>query len=82
MGISINSMPIKNNIQKFREEKGLTQSELAAALGVTRTYLYKLESGKYSPGPMLKLKICSFFGKSIREIFYISQGSESKKESI
>jgi transcriptional regulator with XRE-family HTH domain len=35
-------------IRHFRQETGLTQAELAAQVGVQRTYLSKLENGDMS----------------------------------
>ncbi len=65
--------PIRNNIKSFREQRGLTQEELAGKLGIIRTYLSKLENQKFSPGPELMANICSFFGTSLGEMFYISK---------
>ena len=62
---------IKNSIQKYRVVSGLDQQSLADLLGVTRTYLSKLENQKFSPGPELMAKICLFFGKKLGEVFYI-----------
>lgn len=69
--------PVKNNIQKLRETKGMNQEELAAILGVTRTYLSKLENQRFSPGPGLMLKVCLYFGKELGEVFYIGGGGGS-----
>lgn len=73
----INNVPITNNIQLLRESRGINQDKLAEALGVTRTYLSKLENQKFSPGPKLMQRICSFFGKELGEVFFISVGSEN-----
>lgn len=70
----ITSIPIKNNIQKFREAKGINQDDLAVVLGVTRTYLSKLENQKFSPEPGLMLRVCSYFGRELGEMFYINKG--------
>ena len=70
----IKEVPIKNNIQKFRTLKDLNQDKLAAAIGVTRTYLSKLENQKFSPGPGLMQKVCSYFGVTLGEMFYIEGG--------
>lgn len=52
----------------------MNQDELAEILGVTRTYLSKLENQRFSPGPGLMLKICLYFGKELGEVFYIGGG--------
>lgn len=70
-------IPVKNNIQKLREAREINQDELAHILGVTRTYLSKLENQRFSPGPGLMMKICLYFGKELGEVFYIGGGGGS-----
>jgi putative transcriptional regulator len=62
---------IKNNIQKFREEKEVNQEQMAVELGIQRTYLSKLENQKFPPGPGLMAKICKYFNKQLGEVFYV-----------
>jgi XRE family transcriptional regulator of biofilm formation len=38
-------MQLGRTLQKLREKKGITQVELARTVGVTQTYIAKLESG-------------------------------------
>ncbi len=71
------NIPIKNNIKKLRESRGLNQDDLAKVLGVARTYLSKLENQRFSPGPGLMQKVCLFFGKELEEVFYIAGGDGS-----
>lgn len=78
-GDFINQVPIKNNIQKYREIKCINQEDLAAVLGITRPYLSKLENQKFTPGPELMKKVCIYFGASLGEIFYIN-GEVSKND--
>lgn len=46
-----------NNIRLIREQKGLTQGELAESAGIGRPYLSRVENGKYNPGICLLLRI-------------------------
>jgi predicted transcriptional regulator len=41
---------VMNLVQCIRESKGVTQSELAKAIGVSQAYISQLESGKRNPG--------------------------------
>lgn len=41
---------IRNNVKKYRRQKGLTSSELATAIGVTDEYMRRLESQKSNCG--------------------------------
>jgi len=60
---------MKNRLRELREERGLTQEELAKALGVTRQTIISIERGKYDPSLRLAFKIARFFGKAIEEVF-------------
>jgi putative transcriptional regulator len=60
---------MKNRLRELREERGLTQEELAKALGVTRQTIIAIERGKYDPSLRLAFKIARFFGKRIEEVF-------------
>ena len=43
-----NAQALGKAIKHFREQAGLTQSELAARVGIQRSYLAELESGQVS----------------------------------
>ncbi|HDZ35911.1 MAG TPA: transcriptional regulator [Thermococcus sp.] len=60
---------MKNRLRELREAKGLTQEELAKALGVTRQTIIAIEKGKYDPSLRLAFKIARFFNRTIEEIF-------------
>lgn len=62
---------VVNTIEKFRKIQGLTQEELAQAVGVTRQTIIALEKGNYTPSVLLALKIAKFFCVPIEEIFNI-----------
>ena len=58
-----------SKIQEMRKEKGVTQSEFADALGVTRQTIISLENGRYNASLMLAHKIAEYFGTTIEEVF-------------
>lgn len=75
--ITVASQPqLKNHIQQHREQRGLNQDQLATQLGLTRTYLSKLENQKFPPSPGLMTRVCQFFGKELGEMFYIDKGGK------
>lgn len=55
----------KDRIRKLREEKGLTQEELAKILGISRATLASWETGRREPDFETTSKIAEFFGVSI-----------------
>jgi len=60
---------MRNILRKLREERGLTQEELAKALGVTRQTIIAIEKGRYDPSLRLAFKIARFFGVKIEDVF-------------
>ena len=69
---------MKNRLRELREAKGLTQEELAKALGVTRQTIIAIEKGKYDPSLRLAFKIARFFGVKIEDVF-IYEGDENAR---
>jgi putative transcriptional regulator len=65
------TVKIENNIQELRTGKGLTQQELAEAVGVTRATVVALESGDYNPSLELAFRLSKFFNKKIDDLFRV-----------
>lgn len=62
---------ISNTVHDFRTKAGLTQEQLAAAVGVTRQTVIAIEKGNYTPSVGLALKIAHVFKRSVEDIFTI-----------
>ncbi|RFA25569.1 transcriptional regulator [Alkalilimnicola ehrlichii] len=58
-----------NHIRAHRKARGLTQAELAAAMGVSRNTINSIEVGRYVPSLALALALARFFGKHVEELF-------------
>lgn len=56
---------LAENIRTYRKERGLTQEQLAEALGVTTGAVYKWESEKSMPEIGMLMEIADFFDMSI-----------------
>ncbi|MGX7199989.1 helix-turn-helix transcriptional regulator [Enterococcus nangangensis] len=63
---------MKNQVKQLRVAAGLTQSQLAEAVGVSPRTIISLEKGIYKPSIMLAYKISLLFQKSIEEIFQLA----------
>jgi putative transcriptional regulator len=61
---------MNNEIRRLREEQGLSQAALGAALGVSRQTVNSLESGRYDPSLPLAFAIARHFQLPIEEIFH------------
>lgn len=58
-------MNIGNNISALRKEKGITQEELAKALGVSAQAVSKWENNSSCPDVSLLTSIADYFGVSV-----------------
>jgi putative transcriptional regulator len=61
--------PIANNVRAEREARGMTQSELGAAIGLTRQTVAAIEQRRYSPSLEAAFRIARLFGLSVDELF-------------
>ena len=65
---------MKTKIRLFRQEKGITQQELAESVGVTRQTINALENARYNPSLLLAYKISKTLGKdTIEEVFLFNE---------
>ena len=70
---------MKNRLRELREERGLTQEELAKTLGVTRQTIIAIEKGRYDPSLRLAFKMARFFNVKIEDIFiYEGENDEGR----
>ena len=61
---------LKNNLKQLRAEKGLSQSELAEMVGVSRNTISSIETGQFSPTAKLALILCIALDQKFEDIFY------------
>jgi putative transcriptional regulator len=60
---------VQNRVRELRSERGLSQADLAAALGVSRQTVISIENGRYSPSLPLAFQIARFFETSVDLMF-------------
>ncbi len=58
-----------NRLRELRAERGWSQSDLGAQLGVSRQSVNAIETGKYDPSLPLAFRIARVFGQPIEAIF-------------
>lgn len=66
---------MKNRLRLLRAERGLSQADLAAALGVSRQTVNAVETGRFDPSLPLAFAIARTFSLRIEEIFIDEQGA-------
>lgn len=63
---------IQNTVCELRNERGLTQEELARRLNVTRQTVISLEKNRYTPSLDMAFRVAILFGKTVEEVFRYS----------
>jgi putative transcriptional regulator len=58
-----------NDVKERRAARGLSQRELAAALGVSRQTINSIEKGRYVPSLALALSLARYFETTVEEMF-------------
>lgn len=79
----MNALRISENIMHLRKQKGITQDEVAAFLGVTKASVSKWENGQSMPDIMLLPEIATYFGVTVDELLgYEPQLSKEQIQKI
>ncbi|MFR3921750.1 MAG: helix-turn-helix transcriptional regulator [Dysosmobacter welbionis] len=61
---------LKNRLKVARAEKGLSQTQLAELVGVSRNTISSIEPGQFNPTAKLALILCIALDKKFEELFY------------
>lgn len=61
---------LKNKLKEIRAEKGLSQSELAEMVGVSRNTISSIETGQFCPTAKLALILCIALDKKFEDVFF------------
>lgn len=64
---------MKNDLSERREAEGLSQGDLASAVGVTRQTINAIERNRYDPSLELAYKLATHFECHIEDIFDLDQ---------
>lgn len=61
---------LKNRLKQARNERKLSQSQLAELVGVSRNTISSIETGQFNPTAKLALVLCIALDKKFEELFY------------
>lgn len=64
------NLVLKNHMRQVRDEKKLSQAQLAALVGVSRNTISSIETGQFNPTAKLALILCIALDKKFEELFY------------
>jgi putative transcriptional regulator len=60
---------MRNQVREQRTQRGLSQAEVASALGVSRQTVISIENGRYLPSLPLAFRIARLFGMPVEKMF-------------
>jgi putative transcriptional regulator len=72
---SAERLTVTNRVRQLRQDRGLSQGDLAGELQVSRQTVNAIEAGRYLPSLPLALVIARLFDASVEEVFVL--GGES-----
>ena len=67
---------MENEVRRLRTERGLSQSALGEALGVSRQTVNSLEAGRYDPSLPLAIRLARFFGTPVEDLFHLPPAAD------
>lgn len=60
---------MRNLVRSLRQDRGLSQADLATAVGVSRQTINSIEQGRYVPSLPLALALGRFFETRVEKMF-------------
>ena len=63
-------LELKNRLKEARCAAGLSQSQLAEMVGVSRNTISSIETGQFCPTAKLALVLCIALDQKFEELFY------------
>ncbi len=63
-------LTLKNRVRQARQEKHLSQAQLARLVGVSRNTISAIETGQFNPTARLALILSIALDHSFEELFY------------
>jgi putative transcriptional regulator len=61
---------MRNDVRMLRDAAGLSQGQLAGAMGVSRQTINSIETGRYTPSLPLAISLARFFERAVEEVFH------------
>ena len=64
-------MAVTNNIREIREQRGIYQDDLAAAIGYSTKTVGRIERGNSTPSAEFMLRISKYFNMLVEDVFHV-----------
>jgi putative transcriptional regulator len=62
-----------NSVRTLRTGRGLSQAQLAGAMGVSRQTINSIEVGRYTPSLALAVALARYFESTVEEVFDVKE---------
>ncbi|MDO4835022.1 MAG: helix-turn-helix transcriptional regulator [Clostridia bacterium] len=69
----MNALILKNRLKEARIETGMSQTQLAETVGVSRNTISSIETGQFNPTAKLALILCIALDRKFEELFYFDE---------
>lgn len=69
----MNALILKNRLKEARTEAGMSQTQLAETVGVSRNTISSIETGQFNPTAKLALILCIALDRKFEELFYFDE---------
>ena len=70
---------MKNEVRELRTSEGLSQVELATAVGVSRQTINAVETGRYSPSLPLAFALAQYFATTVDALFDPTESTRTQR---
>lgn len=64
---------MKNTIRVERAKLGISQTDLANEVGVSKQTIHSVETGRFVPSSILAMKIARFFKVKVEDVFELEE---------
>ena len=62
-----------NRLKEFRTQRGITQTDLAVQVGVSRKTINTVENSVFVPSTILALALAQTLGTTVEELFFLTK---------
>ena len=66
-------MVVTNNIREIREQRGIYQNDLAAAIGFSTKTVGRVERGDGAPSAEFMLRVSKYFNMLVEDVFHVEE---------
>ena len=66
-------LKLKNRLKQYRQQSGLTQSQLAQVVGSSKNTISSIETGQFCPTAYLAYLLCLALDCKFEDLFYFEE---------